>query len=169
MVIAMHYAAIWMLSLALAAADPPVVSLLTQRGEQLSDCIYDGAAPTWVDGGNLIVLAENDVVAINALSGHRLFMSRVPGASDASAGRVTHVLGDDTAASAHNTVILLDERTVITSSGNVTKSAHKEIAENLPILDSPGLAKSHRANGDKRQAVSRPFVRKMNHVDSGDT
>ena len=74
----MRYVAIWMLSLALAAADPLVVSLLTPWGEQLPDCIYDGAAPTWVDGGNLIALAGNDVVAINAVSGHQAWRARAP-------------------------------------------------------------------------------------------
>src|SRR5271165_3316088 len=51
-----------------------------------------------------------------------------------------HVLIDDEPAIAHNKVIVLDGRTVITGSFNFTASADTRNAENVVILDSPDVA-----------------------------
>ena len=90
------------------------------------------------------------------------------GASDYIAGRVAEVLCDFVVAIAHNKVMIIDERTVITGSFNFTKAAQKSNAENLLILESTDLAKSYRANWERRRAVSRPFVRKADRPESGD-
>lgn len=66
------------LSLALAAADGPAVSLLTPRGELAPDCTYSGGQPDWVEGSSLIALAGSEVVAIDATSGHQLWRAREP-------------------------------------------------------------------------------------------
>lgn len=55
---------------------------------------------------------------------------------------------------AHNKVIIIDQRRVITGSFNFTKSAEEKNAENLLILDSPELARTYLTNFKAHQAHS---------------
>ena len=55
---------------------------------------------------------------------------------------------------AHNKVIVIDEREVITGSFNFTRAADEKNAENLLILKSPALAKRYLDNWRAHQAHS---------------
>ena len=55
---------------------------------------------------------------------------------------------------AHNKVIVIDEREVITGSFNFTKAADEKNAENLLTLNSPALAKQYLDNWRAHQAHS---------------
>jgi phosphatidylserine/phosphatidylglycerophosphate/cardiolipin synthase-like enzyme len=61
---------------------------------------------------------------------------------------------------AHNTVIVIDGRTVITGSFNFTKSAQERNAENLLVIRDQNLAEQYLANWQSRAAVSKPYRRK---------
>lgn len=62
---------------------------------------------------------------------------------------------------AHNKVIILDGRSVITGSFNFTKSAQTRNAENvLYIQNAPSLAKAYVKNWQWRLSLSRGYVRK---------
>lgn len=65
---------------------------------------------------------------------------------------------DDGPAIAHNKVIIIDGRTVITGTFNFTKSADERNAENVVVLGSPEVASWFAANWDARRAASRPFT-----------
>jgi phosphatidylserine/phosphatidylglycerophosphate/cardiolipin synthase-like enzyme len=59
---------------------------------------------------------------------------------------------------AHNKVMVIDGRDVITGSFNFTKAAQSNNAENvLFVRDEPALAKSYIDNWQKRAAASRPY------------
>lgn len=47
---------------------------------------------------------------------------------------------------AHNKVMIIDDRWVVTGSYNFTKSAEEKNAENLLVIDDPELAESYRHN-----------------------
>lgn len=55
---------------------------------------------------------------------------------------------------AHNKVMVIDAKRVITGSFNFTNSAEKRNAENVLIIDSPALAKQYLQNWQKRFSVS---------------
>jgi len=61
---------------------------------------------------------------------------------------------------AHNKVIVIDGRFVVTGSFNFTKAAEESNAENLLILDDPELAKQYSANWQAHAAHSEPYTRK---------
>ena len=82
---------------------------------------------------------------------------RYSGASYLADAGVT-VWIDDGPAIAHNKVIIIDGRTVITGSFNFTKSADERKAENVVVLDSPELASWFAANWVARRVASRPFT-----------
>ena len=67
------------------------------------------------------------------------------------------VLIDDEPAIAHNKVIVIDGRTVITGSFNFTASADTRNAENVVVLESADVAAWFLANWRAREAVSRVF------------
>ena len=67
------------------------------------------------------------------------------------------VLIDDAHAIAHNKVIVLDERIVVTGSFNFTKAAEERNAENVIILDSPDMAKLYTRNGEAHMRHSVPY------------
>lgn len=61
---------------------------------------------------------------------------------------------------AHNKVMIMDQRNVITGSYNFTASAQRRNAENvLYIRNSPGLAKAYVKNWEWRQGLSRRYDR----------
>lgn len=52
---------------------------------------------------------------------------------------------------AHNKVMVIDGKAVVTGSFNFTKSAEERNAENLLIIDSPELAKLYREEWEKHR------------------
>lgn len=64
---------------------------------------------------------------------------------------------DDVPAIAHNKVIVLDGRVVMTGSFNFTKSADTRNAENVVIIESNVVASWFTRNWDERRSISRPF------------
>jgi phosphatidylserine/phosphatidylglycerophosphate/cardiolipin synthase-like enzyme len=66
------------------------------------------------------------------------------------------ILIDSKVAIAHNKVMVIDGKNIITGSFNFTKSAQDRNAENvLIILDEPIIAKKYIINWEKRAAESR--------------
>lgn len=57
-----------------------------------------------------------------------------------------HVLIDEKHKIAHNKVMVIDSRTVITGSFNFTKSAEEQNAENLLVIQDEELAKTYASN-----------------------
>jgi phosphatidylserine/phosphatidylglycerophosphate/cardiolipin synthase-like enzyme len=65
---------------------------------------------------------------------------------------------DDRVTIAHNKVMVIDGRDVLTGSFNFTKAAQERNAENvLVIKDNPALAAVYSANWARRAAAARPF------------
>lgn len=58
---------------------------------------------------------------------------------------------------AHNKIMIIDGRTVITGSFNFTKSAEVSNAENLLVIDSPELAKKYSENWKNHLLHSQPY------------
>lgn len=67
----------------------------------------------------------------------------------------TQVLIDDKVAIAHNKVIIIDKKEVITGSYNFTEAAQKRNAENLLIIKDPKIAHEYLQNWFRRFEVSR--------------
>lgn len=65
---------------------------------------------------------------------------------------------DTTVAIAHNKVMVIDGKMVITGSFNFTKAAQDRNAENLLVLDDPALAAQYGANWQRRRDVSTPYA-----------
>lgn len=64
---------------------------------------------------------------------------------------------DSAHAIAHNKVMILDNRTVITGSFNFTKAAEEKNAENLLILESPALARVYLDNWNRHREHSKTY------------
>lgn len=64
---------------------------------------------------------------------------------------------DSKPAIAHNKVMIIDEKLVITGSYNFSKNAQKRNAENLVIINSTDIAKLYTGNFNKRLLDSRVF------------
>ena len=64
---------------------------------------------------------------------------------------------DDAPAIAHNKVVILDDRLVLTGSFNFTKAADTRNAENVVIIDSQIVASWFTRNWEGRRSVSRRF------------
>lgn len=61
---------------------------------------------------------------------------------------------DDQVAIAHNKVMIIDERIIVTGSFNLTKAAQERNAENLLVLDDPELVRRYLANWESRRRAS---------------
>ena len=61
---------------------------------------------------------------------------------------------------AHDKIMIIDSKIIITGSFNFTKSAEEGNAENLLIINSPELAKKYIENWNKHAEHSEPFVKK---------
>lgn len=71
------------------------------------------------------------------------------------------VLIDYSVAIAHNKVIIIDGKHVITGSFNFTQSAQKRNAENVILIkNNPKIAGQYRKNWESRATVSRPPIMK---------
>lgn len=57
---------------------------------------------------------------------------------------------------AHNKVMIIDDRIIITGSFNFTKAAEEKNAENLLVIDSPSLAAKYNANFMAHRKHSKP-------------
>ncbi len=75
------------------------------------------------------------------------------------------VRADLKAAIAHNKVMVIDRRRVITGSYNFTRAANTRNAENLVVLQDPPTVALYAANFDRRLALSAPIdtVRPRRH------
>lgn len=76
---------------------------------------------------------------------------------------------DSKPAIAHNKIIILDGKTIITGSFNFTAAAEQKNAENLLIIYNPTLALSYLENWRNRQALSKEYTefiksRKMHNI-----
>jgi phosphatidylserine/phosphatidylglycerophosphate/cardiolipin synthase-like enzyme len=65
---------------------------------------------------------------------------------------------DDVHAIAHNKVMVIDGKIVITGSFNFTKAAESKNAENLLILQSPELAQIYTENWNRHREHSEPYA-----------
>jgi phosphatidylserine/phosphatidylglycerophosphate/cardiolipin synthase-like enzyme len=65
---------------------------------------------------------------------------------------------DDAHAIAHNKVMVIDEKMVITGSFNFTKNAEEQNAENLLIVEDASLAAQYLRNWKAHQAHSDPYA-----------
>jgi len=66
---------------------------------------------------------------------------------------------DDNHAIAHNKVMIIDNKTVITGSFNFTKAAEEKNAENILIIESPSLATEYLKNWNAHAKHSVPYSR----------
>lgn len=64
---------------------------------------------------------------------------------------------DDRPAIAHNKVMVIDGRAVVTGSFNFTAAAQHRNAENVLIVHDVAVAAAYRANWKRREAASRPY------------
>jgi phosphatidylserine/phosphatidylglycerophosphate/cardiolipin synthase-like enzyme len=67
---------------------------------------------------------------------------------------------DECCAIAHNKVMIIDERTVVTGSYNFTKSAEVRNAENMLIIDDPALAARYLANWQNHRQGSDAYAKR---------
>lgn len=67
---------------------------------------------------------------------------------------------DSTHAIAHNKVMVIDDKIVITGSFNFTTAAETKNAENLLVISSPKLAAAYLENYDKLRKVSTAYMGK---------
>lgn len=74
----------------------------------------------------------------------------------AHAGIPTRI--DDKHAIAHNKIMIIDGRTVITGSFNFTKAAEEHNAENLLVIRDPALAETYAANWRVHAEHSEPYA-----------
>lgn len=74
------------------------------------------------------------------------------------AGISTYI--DSQHAIAHNKVIIIDGKTLLTGSFNFTKAAEEKNAENLLVIRDPELATRYTQNWKEHQAHSLPFQRR---------
>lgn len=65
---------------------------------------------------------------------------------------------DDRHAIAHNKIMIIDDRIVITGSYNFSRAAEKSNAENLVIIESAPIARKYQQNWQKHHQHSKPFV-----------
>jgi phosphatidylserine/phosphatidylglycerophosphate/cardiolipin synthase-like enzyme len=68
---------------------------------------------------------------------------------------------DSRHAIAHNKIMIIDERTVLTGSFNFTKSAEANNAENLLVINDPDLAREYLRNWNVHAAHSEPYQSKL--------
>ncbi len=67
---------------------------------------------------------------------------------------------DDRHAIAHNKIMIIDGRVVITGSYNFTKAAEKSNAENVVIIESGAVAEKYLNNWQKHRRHSQPYLRR---------
>lgn len=80
-------------------------------------------------------------------------------AADFTSNAGIQTLIDDRHAIAHNKIMIIDGRVVITGSYNFTKAAEKSNAENLVIIESGSVAEKYHNNWQKHRRHSQPFQR----------
>lgn len=80
-------------------------------------------------------------------------------AADVASGLGVPVLIDDRHAIAHNKVMIIDGRIVITGSYNFSRAAEKSNAENIVIIESVPIAEKYQQNWQKHYRHSKPYQR----------
>ena len=82
-------------------------------------------------------------------------------AADIAGGLGVPVLIDDRHAIAHNKVMIIDGRIVITGSYNFSRAAEKSNAENIVIIESVPIAEKYQQNWQKHYRHSKPYQREQ--------
>lgn len=67
---------------------------------------------------------------------------------------------DDRHAIAHNKIMIIDRKVVITGSYNFTRAAEKSNAENVVIIESEPIAQKYLQNWQKHRSHSQPYQQK---------
>jgi phospholipase D len=99
-----------------------------------------------------------DVVVILDKSDDRASSDRGGSAAEFVSRAGIPVFIDYRPAIAHNKVIVVDKRTVVTGSYNFTAAAEHRNAENVTMIESSEVASRFLSNWESRRAVSRPYV-----------
>ena len=69
-----------------------------------------------------------------------------------------HTYIDAKHAIAHNKIMIIDGKTILTGSFNFTKAAESSNAENLLVINDPQLATQYTANWKAHQEHSEPYI-----------
>ena len=78
-------------------------------------------------------------------------------AADIARGLGVPILIDDRHAIAHNKIMIIDGRVVITGSYNFSRAAEKSNAENVVIIESVPIAEKYQQNWQKHYRHSKPY------------
>lgn len=78
-------------------------------------------------------------------------------AADYASHAGIQTLIDDRHAIAHNKIMIIDGKVVITGSYNFTRAAEKSNAENIVIIESEPIAQKYLKNWQKHHAHSKPY------------
>lgn len=78
-------------------------------------------------------------------------------AANLAAGLGIPLYIDDRHAIAHNKIMIIDGRVVITGSYNFSRAAEKSNAENIVIIESPAIAEKYQKNWQKHHQHSQPY------------
>jgi phosphatidylserine/phosphatidylglycerophosphate/cardiolipin synthase-like enzyme len=131
-----------------------IVDTIGQAQQVLLVQAYNFSEPHIIDA---IIAAKHRGVAVTLILDKTSATQRGEGA-DAVAAAGVPVYVDRRPRIAHNKIMIIDGKTVITGSFNFTASAQCCNAENLLILHSSELAAAYAANFMHRQAVSVAFA-----------
>lgn len=103
----------------------------------------------------LIEAAKRGVKVETIVDGKQVHEKKTKLGLLAKGGVITYL--DGAHAIAHNKVMIIDGKTVITGSFNFTNAAEEKNAENLLILDDPALAAEYTGNWQKHQKHSERY------------
>jgi phosphatidylserine/phosphatidylglycerophosphate/cardiolipin synthase-like enzyme len=128
-----------------------IVSAINQSRKQILVQAYSFTSPSIAKA---LILAYKRGVEVKIILDKSQFRSR--GFSSAKFFTDYHlpVWEDFQPSIAHNKVMVIDNKTVITGSFNFTKAAQEQNAENVIIITDSELAKKYSANWERRANVS---------------
>lgn len=99
-----------------------------------------------------------DVVVILDRSNDRVSTNRTASGAEYVARSGIPVFIDYKPAIAHNKIIVIDKKTVVTGSYNFTMAAERRNTENVTVVDSVEIAGQFLQNWESRRSVSRAFI-----------
>lgn len=123
-------------------------SILVQAYSFTNPAIAAALADAQSRGVNVVILLDKS---------HR---TQRYSAADFTAKSGITTLIDDRHAIAHNKIMIIDGRVVVTGSYNFTKAAEKSNAENLVIIESGAVADKFHNNWQKHRKHSQPYLAK---------
>lgn len=123
-------------------------SILVQAYSFTNPAIAAALADAQSRGVNVVILLDKS---------HR---TQRYSAADFTAKSGITTLIDDRHAIAHNKIMIIDGRVVVTGSYNFTKAAEKNNAENLVIIESGAVADKFHNNWQKHRKHSQPYLAK---------